>query len=213
MSCSHCRQQTTVSRVADIDGTQLWLCSQCADTQRQFVAAATSPSSASSRNNSTQMPRSGSIERRHTVATASLGGNGSGGGQNRAAFFSNALGGSQGIQRLGQPRPPPQPSSGGEQAWNRDEAMAMLEQHEWNRANANSANAMADQLNARYGPMSPSGSGGGGGGDSGGGRSPTAAGNRPPAMSPSGGSDVGGRNGHPVNCRCGLCNRNWAVES
>ena len=118
------------------------------------------------------------------AATTRSGDSPSGGRHDRAAFLRGALGDHH--------QPLQQPSSGTGRAWNRDEAMALLEQHEWNRANANTANTMADQLNARYGPVS--------------GRSPVNTGGRSRVASGSssgsgGGGGVRGRNGHPVDCR------------
>lgn len=120
--------------------------------------------------------------------------------QNRANFLRSALG--AGVTHQ-QAQSTQSTQSNGGRAWNRDEAMALLEQHEWNQANASSANVMADRLNARYGPSGAS-------------SGPSPPGRRRVSPSGAGGArsgDVRGRNGHPLDCPCGLCNRNWAVET
>ena len=142
MSCAHCRQQAVCQRATDIDGSQLWLCPGCADTQRQFSQAHAAASPVHGNGNGSSVvaaqattPIATTPHRRQTFNP-----------DGRGLYLQNALGSS--AQTTTMPLTSPQACH--DRAWNRAEAMELLEQHEWSRANTSSANEMADQLNDRY---------------------------------------------------------------
>lgn len=195
MSCTHCRQHAVCQRATDIDGTQLWLCSGCKDTQRQFSqahAAAsptnTSPSNSSfsynmsPSNNSNASPSS--VIRRQTWSgehnLAERQAQYSGYANERVLHLQNALGNDSTSTSSGVSSPS---QACHNRAWNRAEAMAALEQHEWSRANTATANEMADQITDRYADTIQRGA-----------RSPVA---RQPINISS--------QQHPANCVCGIC--------
>jgi hypothetical protein len=169
MACVHCRQQAVCQRATDIDGMDLWLCPSCADTQRQFSQAHAAASSTAA---------AVSPSRRATWETTSSS------AHDRGLQLQNALDAYSSGARSSSPPPttaisPTSPMACHNRAWNRVEAMEMLEQHEWSQANTSSANTMADELNDRYADTIQRGS--------------------PPAR-------VRAHDGsHPANCPCGLC--------
>jgi hypothetical protein len=189
MACAHCRQQAVCSRATDIDGSILWLCPGCGDTQRQFSQAhiaATTPTHGSNtttlNNTATNYTASTStattpVHRRQTYNGTSH--------NDRGLYLENALGGSSGTPMNRVIPAATSPQACHNRAWDRAEAMALLEQHEWSNANTSSANAMADEMNDRYADTIQRGRNGGR--------------NSMPIVSNNG--------GHPVNCLCGLCAR------
>ena len=193
MACAHCRQQAICQRATDIDGTQLWLCPGCGDTQRQFSQA---HAAASPINNANHIARTSPINRRQTwspqygeeqhqterVHQYSTHAN------ERILHLNTALGSSSSSDNT----PIVSPSQAcHNRAWDRAEAMAALEQHEWSRANAASANEMADQITDRYANTLQRGA-----------RSPVARRTTTTTT-----NNVAQQPQHPANCPCGLCAR------
>ena len=134
------------SRATDIDGSILWLCPGCGDTQRQFSQAhiaATTPTHGSNtttlNNTATNYTASTSaattpVHRRQTYNGTSH--------NDRGLYLENALGGSSGTPMHRVIPAATSPQACHNRAWDRAEAMALLEQHEWSNANTSSANAM-----------------------------------------------------------------------